>query len=327
RAVPARIGDGQIEIGVDLLARGEIDLHRAAVLQHHAAAVVIQHELGVDQLAPVLEQPIDAVGVAALLVRRQRQDDVPVGLVALGAIAQQRRHHDRVAVLHVLRAAAVEVAVLLHEHERIDTPVLAQRFDDVEMTDQQHRAFATGALQARDEILLAPARPDDVHVLGGETSVEQPLRHGFGGWRRAQAGLGGLDLDELLEQVARELMRILVLRGRSRRCDSASGNGRGKSFGHFSPSFSRSCGAVSSSVYTFEPTSNSRARSSPPTTTGSKPASRTRRSATLSASASSLASGIAQRPLARLASSARLPALIALNARTSRTPGKYSFEV
>jgi hypothetical protein len=254
---------------------------------------VVQHELGVDEIAAILQQPVDAVGRAALLVRSQRQDDVAVRTIALGAIAQQRRHHDGDAVLHVLRAAAVEVAVLLQEHERIDRPVLAQRFDDVEMTDQQHRTLATRALEARDEVLLAPAGTDHLHIFSREAAIAQPLRHGFSGRSRAQARLGGLDLDELLEQVARSWCGSCRSAAAAVDVIAESGNGRDPSNHCFSPSFSRSCGAVSSSVYTFEPTSNFARTIEPADDHRIEAASRTRRAATFRPSASSLASGIA----------------------------------
>ena len=44
-----------------------------------AAGIVVERELGIDEIAMVLQQPIDAVGFAALFVGGQREDQVAVG--------------------------------------------------------------------------------------------------------------------------------------------------------------------------------------------------------------------------------------------------------
>src|SRR5450631_3940927 len=92
------------------------------------------------------------------------------------------------------------------------------------------------------------------------------------------------------------------------------------------PSPLRNSAAVSALPYTGVPTSNSFARASPPTTTGSKPASLTSRIATLSAAGSSAARGIATLSPARCASLASCRKPTELNARTSRVPGRNSGE-
>src|SRR5450631_950524 len=88
----------------------------------------------------------------------------------------------------------------------------------------------------------------------------------------------------------------------------------------------RNSAAVGALPYTGVPTSNSFVRASPPTTTGSKPASLTSRIATLSAAGSSAARGIATLSPARCASLASCRKPTELNARTSRVPGRNSGE-
>ena len=103
-----------------------------------APSAFVQAELGVDQLALVLQQPLDAVvRPAAFLVRRERDDDVAIGLEAFALVANQVRDPDRRLRLVVAGAAAVEVAVLLGERERIHAPVFALRFHDVGVREQQ----------------------------------------------------------------------------------------------------------------------------------------------------------------------------------------------
>jgi hypothetical protein len=86
--VAALVGDLQIEIAIQLLGglHGIEQLLAAALAP---AAAFVEPELGFDQLAVIVDQPRDAVVVAALFVRRQRQDDVALRLQAtkIAAIA------------------------------------------------------------------------------------------------------------------------------------------------------------------------------------------------------------------------------------------------
>ena len=113
--------------------------------------------------------------------------------------------HDGVAVFHVLRAAAVEVAVLLDELKGIGRPVFAARFDHVEMPDQQHRLVLAAAVQAHDEVLLAVVRAQDLDVALGKSGVAKALRHGFRRGGHAADRVRRVDFDQLLENVVGEL--------------------------------------------------------------------------------------------------------------------------
>ena len=113
--------------------------------------------------------------------------------------------HDGVAVLHVLRAAAVVVAVFLHELKRIGGPVFAPRLDHVEMSDQQHRFVLAAAVQPDDQVLLAIVRPQDLHVAVGKSGVAKALRHGLGSGGHVAHRIRGIDFDQLLENIVGKL--------------------------------------------------------------------------------------------------------------------------
>ena len=73
----ALVGHIELEILKNLLAR--LDLVREVfALPHVAAAALVDRELGVDEVAVVLHEPVDAVEVAALFVGRERQNQIPI---------------------------------------------------------------------------------------------------------------------------------------------------------------------------------------------------------------------------------------------------------
>jgi hypothetical protein len=105
-----------------------------------APAAFIQGVLGVDETALVLEEPLDAVErTAAFLVGGERNDEVAVRLEPFALEANEIGDPDRGLGLIVACAAAVEVAVLLDEGERVHAPVFALRLDDVRVGEQQER--------------------------------------------------------------------------------------------------------------------------------------------------------------------------------------------
>ena len=145
----------------DLLGGLHAVADRLAVLQPDAAALV-QREFGVDQVAVVFQQPLNAerVGVQNLLVGLQRQDDVAIGLVAFLLVADHVGDEGRRHELVVAAAARVIIAVLLDQLERIERPVLAPGRHHVEMRQQQDRlARAACRAAARPDCpCAAPAR-------------------------------------------------------------------------------------------------------------------------------------------------------------------------
>ena len=124
--MPALVGDLEREV-LRRPSRSPARGSRAAYRLCLPAAAFVQAELGVDELAVILDQPLDAVVVAALLIGGQRENDVALGHEVLLLHAQQVGDEDRGHRLVVGGAAAVEVAVLFDELERIEIgrPVFA----------------------------------------------------------------------------------------------------------------------------------------------------------------------------------------------------------
>ena len=89
RAVAARIGRGQHEIAIEFFGGVHFHHHWFAVIGEDAAAIVVEHELGIDQFAMVFDQPVDSVRRAALFIGRHREDDVAVGNVSFFLHADQ----------------------------------------------------------------------------------------------------------------------------------------------------------------------------------------------------------------------------------------------
>ena len=102
------------------------------------AAVQIDAVFRVNPVAMLLEQPIDAVEVAAFFIGGEREDQIAVRATDPSFFRRMKFvDQDGVAVLHVLGAAAVEVAVLFDEFEWIGGPVLAESFDDIQVAEEQ----------------------------------------------------------------------------------------------------------------------------------------------------------------------------------------------
>src|SRR5258706_7300036 len=119
---------------------------RLAVL-HSDATALVQCEFGIDQVAMVLEQPLDsqAVTVQNFLVRLKRYDDIAIRLVAFLLVTNEIGNKGGRHVFVVAAAARIEIAVLLDQLERIERPVLAVGRHDVEMRQQQDRFAGPGA--------------------------------------------------------------------------------------------------------------------------------------------------------------------------------------
>ena len=99
-----------------------------------------------------------AVVVAGLLVRREGEDHIPVERDPFPLEPDQRLDEDGGPVLDVARAPAVEVAVLLGQHERLQRPVLPQRLHHVEMGQQQDRLPRAGPAEPDHQVLLERVR-------------------------------------------------------------------------------------------------------------------------------------------------------------------------
>src|SRR5579872_7199453 len=137
------------------------------------AAVEIDAVFGVDPIAMIFDEPIDAVEIAAFLIGGERENQVAVGLVVLFFHANEVGDKDGVAFLHVVCAATVEVAGLFNKLKRVSGPVFAARFDNVEMADEEDRLALAGAVDAGYEIFLAVVGAGDDDVIAGEAGVAQ----------------------------------------------------------------------------------------------------------------------------------------------------------
>ena len=65
-------------------------------------------------------------------------------------------------------------------------------------------------MNARHHVPFAVVRSQDLHVARWKTGIEQALGHGVCGNRGAADGIGGVDFNQLLENVARKLLGAVV---------------------------------------------------------------------------------------------------------------------
>jgi hypothetical protein len=139
---------------IDLLGVLNGHAKRLSVAQRTLPAFV-DGEFGVDEVSMVIEQIVCAVvrGIRKLFIRRERQNDVTIGLEALLGIFDEVGDEDRRHRLVVDRTTGAEKSVDLLQLERIERPVLAPRFDHV--GDQEDRLARPGAAQPRHHVALA----------------------------------------------------------------------------------------------------------------------------------------------------------------------------
>jgi hypothetical protein len=64
-------------------------------------------------------------------------------------------------------------------------------------------------VKTRDEIFLPIIGSRNLDIALGEACVTQTFGHGFRGGRHVANGIGGVDLNELLEDVVRQLLRLI----------------------------------------------------------------------------------------------------------------------
>src|SRR5947209_13121188 len=163
----------------------------------------------VNPVAMLVQQPVNSVERATLLIGGQRKNQVAVRQIAFFFQADEIGNENGIAVLHVLGSAAVKVAVFFDEFEWIGGPILAVRFDDVQVPDEQDGLAISGSVKANDEVLLPLVGTGDVEVLLSETRFEQTAGQRFGGGRHIADGVRRIDLNELLENIARQLLCLI----------------------------------------------------------------------------------------------------------------------
>src|SRR5580658_2640573 len=72
------------------------------------------------------------------------------------------------------------------------------------MTNQQQRLVLSRSVEPHDQILFAIIGTENPKVGLGESRITKALRHRLGSRRHAAHGIGGVNLDQLLEDVVRE---------------------------------------------------------------------------------------------------------------------------
>src|SRR5713226_8996575 len=216
RTVATSVQRFKLKIHIDLFAGLNSGEQTLVFILLKFAAVQVDAVFRVYPVAMFPEQPVHAVEGAALLVGGQRENEVAIRQISFFFQADEIGDQDGVAFLHIFRAAAVEVAVFLDEFEGIGGPVRPERFDDVQVPDKQDGLAFSGSAKTRDEILLAPIGPGYMNVVFGKASVEQTPGHRFGSSGDVANGVGGVDLNELLENFARELLGLILTLSSSR---------------------------------------------------------------------------------------------------------------
>ena len=155
------------------------------------------------------EQPTYARrrGIADLLVRLERHDDVALGHVALLLVADQVGDEGSGHELVVGGAAAVEVTVPLGELEGIESTSPRGLASTTSICASSRIGLRLPVpAQPRHQIALARSGHEHLHVRCGKTRGTQTRRHGLRGTRGVARGCDGVDLDELLVDVEGELL-------------------------------------------------------------------------------------------------------------------------
>ena len=83
------------------------------------------------------------------------------------------------------------------------------------MPNQQHGLFSAGSVQSRDKVFLAIIRANHLDIRCWKASRAQMLRHGLRRGGYISNRVCRIDLNELLEDIVRELSRSIVDLGRT----------------------------------------------------------------------------------------------------------------
>src|SRR5437762_2456785 len=229
RAVPTGVPDLETKTLIYLLARLDRVQQILPVLDQ-AFAALVQRKFRIDQIAMILDNPVDAIVVAGFFIGRECDDQVAIGHVAFLLKANERRDPYGSHGLVVGTAAAVEVTVFFGELERIQRPILTQRLNNVEMREEQHRLSAAGPAIPRNKISFSRIRPENLNVGFGKTGSLQPRGHHFSGCRRVADRIGGVDFDEVLIDIARKLVVRVHLRERENHQPNNEARNHGSDF-------------------------------------------------------------------------------------------------
>jgi hypothetical protein len=133
RAVTGGAAGSQSHPGDALLARLDQVQTLAADLGGESADLADGLGAALEEVGPVLGDPVRTLAPTGLLVGGEHQRDRPVGDDAGPLPRAHRRQQHRVEVLHVDGATTEQVAVDDLGGERVDLPVGGSRRHDVEM--------------------------------------------------------------------------------------------------------------------------------------------------------------------------------------------------
>ncbi len=227
----AGAGGLQREGDVGFLAGAHFIKQTFAVFRVAAAAVEIDDQRGIDQVAMLLEEKGGTVGVAAgLFVGGECDDDVVIRNEFLAPQSNQGFRQSRIAVLHVDGTAAIEPSFSLRQLERVDRPILGFGFHHIEVPQEQDGVARVFAAVANHHVALRRmiGRREENHVAGRKARARQPALDGLRGFR-GTVRMSGVDLHQAFQHVAGELQ----IRGRrKRRCRGApSGHRNGQTQG------------------------------------------------------------------------------------------------
>ena len=229
RAVSSGISDLEAVVLRGLLARLDFQGNAMPLGVELATRSLIDRKRRVDEVAPVLSEPLGAVqGASGLFTAGEREFQCAPRPVILFTQAHQRVDPDRTFGLVVHGPARVEIAVLLHERERFARPVFALRLDHIKVRQQQHRLELRVAPRINRHQSALPrmsGRGKQMQLLVGEPGSLEARRHALGGQRAAAGGQTGVRLDQLLVQLAEALLGGGRLRACGRACDEEQSRG------------------------------------------------------------------------------------------------------
>ena len=196
----------QLIIQVYFFAR--LDCHDgiSAVFDIPAAAVGIDAIFGINEIATVRQQPLNSIGVAALFIFRERDNNVADRHKAFLLQSNEIRDKRCVIAFHVGCSAPVKIAFAFQELERINGPILSKGFNDIEVPDKKDRRTAPFASIANDKIHMLRLRPDDLNIAFGKTRCSQSCSHCLSGFGAAELRRR-VDLNQLLKYLACRLLQ------------------------------------------------------------------------------------------------------------------------
>ena len=220
RTVATGVGHFELITLIDLLRR----LHRVGdfhTIADGTAAAFIEDKRCINQIPVFGQKVLDTVGRASFLIGRQRQDDVPVRLVAFPLQPNHQSRPDCRLCLVIRRSATVVVPIAFQKLKWCDRPIRRVRLNHIDMGQQDNGSgCSSGTAQSCHQVALALARHDDLHILRRVTRIEQALFHGARSSGVVTLRISGVDFDELFEDLLCKQLVTGQLSGNEARANS-----------------------------------------------------------------------------------------------------------